>query len=781
MFSTSKNSIIMVVNIVLLLCYSSAFSQGVSVAMVAKAHSFFLETTGENSPVNTIILLDRESLLKNYVFNFKTGGFVIVQENSPVYTVLGFSKEGSFSTENNLFLAGRGEKAEVFNYIDTLFSNSNLSSTTQSLKSSNTINPFMTDVWGGVNCKDADGNTVYPTNYYTHNHCSPGCVAIATSQILNYYEWPIKGVGNNVYSDNFNGSQLRHESFFDNTTYDWANMLDKYYGVNSTSIQQQAVGTLLKQVGVALQMDFEPTGSTSNLNKVPFILENFFRYSGRYELISWSSFWQSLYDDMQLQRPVPLAVKASVSGDGHVIVANGYQEIGGLPYYYINWGWWNNNNINGWYYLQGWNPGTSGYNTVEAAIFDILPEPEITSIAPNGNANDFIVSWAVSDQVNYSEYILQQKVDQGNWEDVATGIIEKDYTISNPTGQVYQFRVRAKVDTIYSADSWSETEVYAVNGNYNGYASFEGSQNAYARQTPDFDLNFTSDYTFETWINLQTGNQNGNCIFDQQDGYALEIADVTASDYSVIFKNHSNTIDELASITTGIKLPIGQWQHIAVSKSGNIAKLFINGELRDLNSNGTFTLKASNYALNFGEKFRGSYTSFIKADLDQIRFSDIGRYLTDFIPNRNAEFSLDNNTSLYCTFQDVHKVRLKDNAHNLSIIVKNEVNHVTWDFEFINSTLSTQELRYFSNCIKIYPNPTSDYINFEIDESIQNKISDLTYSLYDLTGKQLKSGKLGNEFNQPYSLNIESLKSGIYTFNIKGEYFTTTIKLIINH
>ena len=78
---------------------------------------------------------------------------------------------------------------------------------------SQSIDPFLNDVWGGVNCYDNNGNAVYPGNYYTPNHASAGCVAISMSQILYYYKWPLKGVGSNVYSDNFSGSLLRHASF----------------------------------------------------------------------------------------------------------------------------------------------------------------------------------------------------------------------------------------------------------------------------------------------------------------------------------------------------------------------------------------------------------------------------------------------------------------------------------------------------------------------------------------------------------------------------------------
>jgi len=40
-----------------------------------------------------------------------------------------------------------------------------------------------------------------PFNYYTPSGCPTGCVATAMGQILNYYQWPLTGVGDHSYVD----------------------------------------------------------------------------------------------------------------------------------------------------------------------------------------------------------------------------------------------------------------------------------------------------------------------------------------------------------------------------------------------------------------------------------------------------------------------------------------------------------------------------------------------------------------------------------------------------
>ncbi|MCK5788943.1 MAG: C10 family peptidase, partial [Chlamydiia bacterium] len=124
-----------------------------------------------------------------------------------------------------------------------------------------TYGPYLTDVWGGVNCVDDTGARVNPTNYYTPSNCSAGCVAISLAQVLNYYEWPKTGTGNQVYSDNYSGSLKRHSAFFDSVEYDYANMLDEYMRNSSNDTEQKAVGELMYHTASALQMNFEPTGS----------------------------------------------------------------------------------------------------------------------------------------------------------------------------------------------------------------------------------------------------------------------------------------------------------------------------------------------------------------------------------------------------------------------------------------------------------------------------------------------------------------------------------------
>jgi len=768
-----KNKTIVLLTLSILFSIQWVQAQKIEYTIGIKASEQYYQIYAEKKAPTNIYFVGEKN--KNIVINFLEKGWIVMKDNAPEYTLLAFSDKSYFDVAKSPFY--KGSPVTITN-ISTDSQKDILKNANYILDNTKDPNdyipPFLTDVWGGVNCYDSSGSNIYPTNHFTPNHCSPGCVAISSSQIMHYYEWPITGVGSNVYIDEYEHTSewIRHEAFFDNTAYDWENMLDEYMNIDSSIEEQEAVGTLIYHVGIAVEMDYENTGSTSNLNKMPPVLENFFRYSVNYHTSSWSSFWDRLYDNIQQLRPVPLAIENSDNGEGHVMVANGFKLFGSTPHYHINWGWYDlPPTNNGWYNIQGWSPGDTGYDTVIGAIFDLLPEPQITSIAATGTGDDFKVTWEVSDRLNWDEFTLEQKVDHGTWEEVATDITAKHYTITNPTGTVYQLRVKAKVNGEYYANSWSEREVYAVDNWYNGFAIFDGTK-TFAKQTPDEALDFTGDYTFETWIRLKNGNQNGDVILDQKDVFGFEIKDVTGSDYSIVFKSHS-TSAELNSNASGTKLSNNEWVHVAVSKTGSTAKLFVNGELRDTKTS-EFNLTSANWYLNFGEKYHGSYSSFINADIDQLRISSVGRYSSTFTPDQKSHFDVDPNTVAYLTFQDVHRYRLKDEAHNLSVEVDDVGNYVDWDFEEIDGLVSVEEQEMFKQHLKVYPNPTQDFISIQYVENTMFNINDLNFCILSIDGKKIRD--IAN--SQINNIDISSLPAGIYLLAVKGNNFNASIKII---
>ncbi len=729
------------------------------------------------TPIN-IILADKESPIKYYFVNFSEGGFIMFKIENGDYSIQSVAPQGAITLDNRAYI--RKPNNAILVDVQNITLPPLPTNTAQRQAPASNVPVFLTSEWGSVNCIDDANNIVNITNYYTPSNCSAGCVAISTAQIMHYFNWPKIGVGNNVYADNYNGSLVRHGAFFDKENYDWANMLDRYMYVNSTDNQRKSVGKLVYDVAVALKMDFEPGGSSSNVNKVPFILENFFRYGGsHYQTTGWSSYWSKVYQNIHDRIPVPMAIEDSSDGSGHAMVACGYQVIDSNPCYYVNWGWYNSGAMhNSWEYLQGWDSSRPNYDTVLGGILDIMPEPQITNFTPTGTGNDFTVHWDVARNVVWEEFTLQMKVDGANtWQTVSSNITTQEYTITNPTGNVYQFRVKGKANGGYYVNSYSEVAICTVNGSYNGYGKFEGSQYAYARQTPGYDLVFNHDYTFETWIRVKSGNQNADVIMDQNQIFALEIADLTASDYSVVFKSPAS-LDQLSSSTSGAKLLLNQWYHIAISTTGNTTRLFVNGVERESDTGNHFHLNSSNNPINIGERYHGSYSGYIKADFDQMRWSDIGRYTTNFTPEQHTDFVVDSNTRAYFKFQNVHRIRLKDEAFHVSVIVSNSSGNVRWNFEHYAAGMSVEEQELFKNNVQVFPNPTQDIISIKFKENNKFDINDFTFKLYDMTGKELDINQIIN--NNEIQIDIKSLAKGNYLLVARSNDFSATKQVIKN-
>jgi hypothetical protein len=760
--------------LIIILLFSFQLNAQIEKLAKTATETFFHFSEIKAVPTNYVVI-DSDKEHKSVAFNFENGGWIILKDDT-THEIIAFSDKGKFTGINNPLMKGRLLQNGLINSkTQNTIKNMSFNGLTSINKNTNNVDAFLPDVWGGINCWDAGGSNVYPSNYYTPIHCSPGCVAISSAQVLHYYEWPLTGVGNNTYKDNYtdrNGDTTlrRHTQHFDNHNYDWANMLDEYQGINTTTVQQEAVGLLMYDMGVAVQMNYEDLGSTSNLINIPEVLSNYFRFSGTYHSQSWSGFWTKVRESIEAHRPIPIAIENSDNDEGHVFVADGIVISGSTELHHLNWGWYNRDNTNGWYNIRAWVVGGTGYDTVLGAIFDMLPEPQITDITPTGSGNDFTVNWVVSDLLNATEYTLEQKVDQeSDWTEIATGITQTNYTITNPTGDVYLFRVKAKSEGRYYDNSWSEREVYAVSGSYNGYANFGGGQHCFARQTTDIDIDFTGDYTMETWLRVLDGNQDGDVILDQKNVFGLTIENVTASDYSVRFTSFSSGV----SITTSGTKPLNnQWVHVAVSKTGSNIKLFING-IQQAAASSSFNLIASNEALNIGEKYHGSYSSLITADFDQLRLSSIGRYTTNFTPNQATDFTVDSDTKAYYKFQNIHRNRLKDEAHKISVVAVNSSNYVVWKLD-TNSTASVSQ-QELNNMLNVYPNPTSNYITINYTENGIFNLEDLTFSVFDITGKQVIKTSINSVNNK---IDLTNLTNGTYFLKVSGNDFSATQKII---
>ncbi len=93
-------------------------------------------------------------------------------------------------------------------------------------------------------------------------------------------------------------------------------------------------------------------------------------------------------------------------------------------------------------------------------------------------------------------------------------------------------------------------------------------------------------------------------------------------------------------------------------------------------------------------------------------------------------------------------------------------------YGFFNAISTTKQEINNISIIKVFPNPTNDFVNIEFD-SKQNTIS--TISIIDLSGKVLITKKIADNIQ----LNTKGLKNGIYMLKIEINNNVITKKIII--
>lgn len=168
-----------------------------------------------------------------------------------------------------------------------------------------------------------------------------------------------------------------------------------------------------------------------------------------------------------------------------------------------------------------------------------------------------------------------------------------------------------------------------------------GGTSAYFDGTGDY-LNVTSstlafgtgDFTFECWF-YSSIISNTQTILSFRDPNTADLG------LGITLYASKVNIDTYAYnyITGTTTLSSNTWYHVAVSRSGNSMKLFINGVQEG--STATVNFNLTNYKWNIGYGPNGYFTGYI----DELRVSNNARYTSNFTP-ASEQFANDVNTLL---------------------------------------------------------------------------------------------------------------------------------------
>lgn len=204
-------------------------------------------------------------------------------------------------------------------------------------------------------------------------HCLTGCVATAMAQVLNYHQLPEHGYGQRTI---YYHSQAVSANF-EESHYDWNNMLDRYVAGNYTDEQANAVALLMHDCGVAANMEYggPNEGSGAYSSDAAEGMRLYFGFADA-ELKERDYYSDANWMDMvfyELSENGPLYYGgADYWQGGHAFVVHGYRADGKV---YVNWGW--SGQDDGYYDISMLNPASYEFNYGQDMIVGVKSDGRV--------------------------------------------------------------------------------------------------------------------------------------------------------------------------------------------------------------------------------------------------------------------------------------------------------------------------------------------------------------------------------------------------------------------
>jgi hypothetical protein len=328
-----------------------------------------------------------------YVFTFEGRGFVIISADDACYPVLGYSFDSPWiSGEYPVHLRGwlDNYKHEIRSVQDGgLQPDQLIADTWQRLtvndpslldntKVTTDVEPLVQSLWN----QDFPYNGMCPkdpgsTGSYS-GRVPVGCVATSMSQIMHYWRYPDMGQGSHcIYpQQTAYGPQCAD---FGSSTYDWNGMPDQ------TGLESFDLAQLGWHCGIGVDMQYNPSGSASNLQKSAYAMKTYFKYASSTQFMSRSSNYTSWVNTLKgsVDQGKPVQYAGDDNSAGHAFVLDGYQQVGTDYMFHFNWGW--GGSYNGYFYINNLNPGGNNFNYHQSAVVQITPDLSIYPPFCNGN------------------------------------------------------------------------------------------------------------------------------------------------------------------------------------------------------------------------------------------------------------------------------------------------------------------------------------------------------------------------------------------------------------
>jgi hypothetical protein len=321
-----------------------------------------------------------------YVFNHEKG-YVVVAADDRAYPILGYGEGAAFDVNNipdglRYFLGHYGRQIQ-YAIDNELVAEQDVVEQWELLRKEgiimktrmeNVVTPLLATTWN----QDWPYNYYAPAcqSYWTNNHCYAGCVATAMSQVMKYWNWPETGVGEHSYSTSTYGGTL--SANFGETTYNWS-IMPNSLGSSATTAAQ-AVALLMYHCGIAVDMDYDPSGSGAHTEDIPGAVVDYFRYGAGTYVDARDYYTKTAWEDKLialLDRGIPMVYAGADTDGGHAFNCDGYNA---QRYFNFNWGW--SGSYNNYYQIDALNTGNGHFNSSQRAVFDMVPDYIYEAMVP---------------------------------------------------------------------------------------------------------------------------------------------------------------------------------------------------------------------------------------------------------------------------------------------------------------------------------------------------------------------------------------------------------------
>ena len=370
------------------------------------------EALGEQfdaAPASTATYQGRDGKGVFHVVSFEGGGYVVTSGDTDFTPILAWSKSGEFAAtdENPLWCLIAGDTAARAESPSR--SGLSYAAATASPAAGNAARwaalraaakPLSFDAAPSITSAPPDlrvpalapqndwsqsriGNysgTDYPVcfNYYTPANWPCGCVATSSAQVMRYFRWPQADNPVDVASFQCTSNDVAVTLSLMGGTYDWDNMpenINSYYNrsADSTETWRQAVGKLCHDAGVAVKMEYGPSGSGAYVADVPGALVNTFHYSNA--VLVRGDVIKALLSSLDAKTPCVVSIEKNGSSTGHAVMADGYGYSDNTLYVHFNMGW-RSSNCNVWYNPPLFDRNINGeavtkYDTINSVVCNI--------------------------------------------------------------------------------------------------------------------------------------------------------------------------------------------------------------------------------------------------------------------------------------------------------------------------------------------------------------------------------------------------------------------------